>query len=438
MATLPARADEPVSFRRDIAPILIDNCLACHGPKKAEANYRVDSFARVMQSGESGAAGFAPNDVDGSEALRRIMSDDPAERMPYEGDPLPAEQIALLTQWIAEGATFDGGDDPQASLASIVPPTTYPPAPQAYARPIPITALAFSADGSQLFVGGYHEITVWNVADAQLVRRIENVAERTYAIALSPDGKWLAVAGGMPGRLGEVRLFDAASGELARVLATSSDVVLDVAFHPSGESLAAASADGSISICETVTGQEKLAISSHSDWVYAVAYNADGSKLASASRDKTAKVFDTATGDLLVTYSGHAASVQGVAFHPDGEQVYSSGADNKVHCWKIADAAKTAEVAGTGGEQFRLATGGALCFVPSADKTIRQFQLADRQQERSYGGSEDWVLAAAYHDGTKRLAGGSFDGQVRIYNTEDGSELLNFIAAPGYAPATGN
>ena len=38
------RAADPVSFRKSIAPILINNCLACHGPKKAEGSYRVDTF----------------------------------------------------------------------------------------------------------------------------------------------------------------------------------------------------------------------------------------------------------------------------------------------------------------------------------------------------------------------------------------------------------
>jgi hypothetical protein len=27
---------EPVSFKQDVAPVLLNNCLACHGPKKAE------------------------------------------------------------------------------------------------------------------------------------------------------------------------------------------------------------------------------------------------------------------------------------------------------------------------------------------------------------------------------------------------------------------
>lgn len=40
----------------------------------------------------------------------------------------------------------------------------------------------------------------------------------------------------------------------------------------------------------------------------------------------------------------------------------------------------------------------------------------------------------AYHAGTKRVASGSHDGEVRIWNAEDGKELLKFIAAPGYKP----
>ena len=53
-ATAAAQAD-PVSFKKDISPILLDNCLACHGPKKAEGGYRIDTYERVMALG----CGFA-------------------------------------------------------------------------------------------------------------------------------------------------------------------------------------------------------------------------------------------------------------------------------------------------------------------------------------------------------------------------------------------
>lgn len=423
-------AQEPVSFRKDIASILVDNCLACHGPKKAEGGYRVDSYERAIAAGDSAAEAFVAKDVDSSEAFRRITSDDEAERMPLDGDPLPQAQIELLRRWIDEGASFDG-ENPAASLPSIIPPTDYPSGPEVYSYAIPITALAFAGDGQQLFTSGYHQINVWNPADGSLLRRINNVSQRVLALELSPDGQTLAAGGGTPGKLGETRLYSAADGSLKSVLGLTSDVILDVAFHPQGDRIAVAGADNIIRVFEIASGKELATITSHSDWVMDIAWNADGSKLASASRDKTAKVFDMASGELLVTYSGHAQPVKGVAFHPEGNDVFSSGGDNKIHRWSIAEGKKAAEV-GFGGEVFKLERAGDFLLAASADKTTRQFKAADQSQVRSYAGHADWALAVAFHGGTNRIASGCFDGQVRVWNAESGEQVTAFFAAPGF------
>lgn len=428
------QAQEPVSFSKHIAPILMDQCYACHGPKKAEGGYRVDSFERAVAAGDSATAGFTAKDLDGSEAFRRIVSEDEAERMPLEGDPLPADQVDLLRRWIEEGAAFDGSD-PKQNLAQLVPPPTYPAAPESYAYALPVSALAFSPDGSQVIAAGYHELTIWNAADGQLMGRIGNVGQRTMAVAFSPDGQTLAVGGGAPGKLGETRLFAFPSGELKAVLGTSSDVVLDVAFSPDGTRLATAAADGVLRVFEVATGNEQLTITSHSDWVTAVTWNGDGTKLASASRDKTAKVYDAANGDLLVTYSGHGQPVKGVAFHPEGADAYSSGADNKIHRWTIAEGKKSAEAA-LGGEVHKLTLVGDHLFAASADKLVRQFEAKTLKEVRKFAAHNDWAIATAFHAGTGRLASGTFDGEVRIWNVETGDQAVAFFAAPGYHPAS--
>lgn len=427
-----AAAQEPVSFKKDIAPILLNNCLACHGPKKAEGSYRIDTFERSLAAGDSGVNGFKAKELEGSEAFRRIIETNPKERMPLDGDPLPPEQVALLKRWLEEGANYDGGD-PKAALTSIIPPPTHPPAPAVYPATQPITAVAFSPDGSQLFVAGYHELTVWNPADGQLIRRIGNVGQRTYGISFSPDGQLLAVACGTPGRLGEVRIFNP-SGELQRVVATTADVVFDAAFSPDGTKLATAAADGAVRVFEVATGKELNAITSHSDWVFAVAWSPDGTKLASASRDKTAKAYDMAkNGELMITFSGHNNAVRGVMFHPDNAQVYSSGSDNKVRRWNLAEAKQAAEI-GLGGESYKLASGAEFFVTASAEQKVRQFKKADQAQVREYPGAKDWVLSAAIHEGTKRIAAGNFDGEVIVFNAEDGKEVTRFMAAPGYMP----
>ncbi|WP_425619258.1 c-type cytochrome domain-containing protein [Anatilimnocola sp. NA78] len=421
---------DPVSFKTDVAPLLINSCLACHGPKKAEGGYRIDTYEKVMAAGDSTSPGFHAKDLDGSEAFRRIIETDPKERMPLDGDPMTPEQIALLKRWVEEGANFDG-PDPKAPLASYIPAPKHPAGPEKYSATMPITAVAFTPDGSQLLAAGYHEVTVWNPTDGQLIRRINNVGQRTYGLSVSPDGQLLAVACGAPGRLGECRIFKLDSGELIRVISTTSDVVYDCQFNPAGDRIATAAADGSVRVFEVATGKEQLTITSHSDWVFAVAWSPDGNKLASASRDKTAKVYDAKTGDLLITYSAHNKEVRGVMFHPDGAEVYSSGSDNKIQRWKVADAARTAEV-GFGGEVYKLSPGGEFFLTSSAEAKVRQFNAKDQKQIREYPGAKDWVLSAAYHAGTKRIAGGTFDGQIIVWNAEDGKQVIAFTAAPGF------
>jgi len=217
---------------------------------------------------------------------------------------------------------------------------------------------------------------------------------------------------------------------LLKVCGATSDVVLDVAFNPQGDRLAAATSDGAVRVFEVASGQEQLIISSHADWTHAVAWSNDGTKLATASRDKTAKVHDSQSGDLLASYAGHAESVTGVTFHPNGKDVYSSGADNRIHRWQIADAMKTGE-RGFGGEVFKLVIAGEFLFAPSADKTVRQFNAQTQDQLRSLTGHKDWATSVAYHSGAKRLASGGFDGEVLVWNIEESKPIVTFIAGPG-------
>ena len=432
-----------ISFRRDIAPILISRCQNCHDAKVAKGGYRLDTFELLMRRDPKHGSAVNPGQPAASKLHQLLVTKDADDRMPQKADPLPAREIALIHDWIKAGARFDGSD-PKLTLIELVPPLVHPPAPAAYPATVPITALAFTPDGSSLAVSGYREITFWNPASGKLLRRVANLPPRIMALAFSPDGAALAAAGGQPGELGEVRVLETASGKLIKIPVSTADLVLDVQFSPDGKFLAAASADGSIRLFDFPALSKKLQIDNHADWVNAIAFSPDGTLLASASRDKSAKVFDRSSGEILSTYNGHATAVFGIAFSADGKQVFSAGLDRKVHVWlshdaaqsrKQSDAKKQFELTGYTREPYRLARSETSLFSTSADGLIREYAFTDRKLLRTYSGLGDHAYSVAVHPATKRVAGGAYQGRVCVWQSTDASQITTFLAAPGLVTA---
>jgi len=424
-----------VSFVREIAPILAQKCVGCHGPKKMKGGYQTHTFESLMTGGESKAPPIIAGQPARSKLFQLITTNDVDDRMPQKDDPLPQATVALLERWIRDGAQFDG-PDAKASLLSYLPRTPHPDPPEVYPRPIPIRALAFSPDGRELAAGGYHEITLWSPDDGKLLRRIKNVAQQTQSLAFHPGGRWLAAGGGSPGQAGEVTLFDAVTGTVVKTLATPADVALAVAFNPDGSRLAGGGADNTIRVFDTATGNPELVIEQHADWIMGLAWNQDGTRIASASRDKTARIFASRDGDLESTYVGHNEAVFAIAFSPDGKRVYTAGRDKKLHLWDPKDAQKIDEVAIADGEVYRLIAHSNSLFSCSADMKARHHLVKSKKVETAsvFSGHADFVYALAYHDPTGRLASGSFDGEVRVWNVAEQKLVTAFTAAPGYRP----
>ena len=101
-----------VDFAREIRPLLSENCFACHGPdaNKRKAGLRLDQKESAFGKAESGEVAIVPGDLERSELLRRVISEDKDEVMPppKEHKKLKPEQVELLRRWIKEGANWTG------------------------------------------------------------------------------------------------------------------------------------------------------------------------------------------------------------------------------------------------------------------------------------------------------------------------------------------
>ena len=102
---------QDVQFVRDVQPIFKEHCYSCHGEKKQKSSLRLDIKSEAFKGGdnygESIVAGSAPD----SPLIELVCSDDKDERMPPKGDGLQKSEIAILSKWIDQGASWPDGID---------------------------------------------------------------------------------------------------------------------------------------------------------------------------------------------------------------------------------------------------------------------------------------------------------------------------------------
>src|SRR5690242_14332779 len=105
-ATETTASAAPISFDADIRPILAENCFACHGPDETQRKAKLHFDTRDGAFSRPNV--IVPGNTAKSRLIQRITNDDPDEHMPPpdSGHALTKRQIALPTQWIAEGARW--------------------------------------------------------------------------------------------------------------------------------------------------------------------------------------------------------------------------------------------------------------------------------------------------------------------------------------------
>lgn len=338
-----AEESAPVSYHRQIRPILQAHCQGCHQPAKPEGGYVMTEVARMFASGDSGSPGIVPGKPAESVLVSQITPDSAGvAEMPKDGKPLPAADIELISRWIAEGAK----DDTPASAGQKVD-AAHPPV---YSRQPVITSLDFSPDGKLLAVTGFHEVLVFDVdalaapraADAAPAPkfRLVGLSERVERVRFSPDGTRLAVTGGNPARMGEVQVWNVADGSLALSHPVSFDTVYGGAWSPDGRLISFGCTDNSVRAIDATSGAQVLFQGAHEDWVLDTVFSPKGDHVVSLGRDMSVKLTELATQRFIdnitsITPGGLRGGLMAVDRHPVLEHVVAAGADGTPRAYRI-------------------------------------------------------------------------------------------------------
>jgi WD40 repeat protein len=322
-----------------------------------------------------------------------------------------------------------------------------------------VRSVAFTADGKGLVTGdAVGAVRLWDVRtgtqertyiESHNTRRIHFV----HALDFSPDGKTLAV-----GRADHsIRLHDAATGKELRMLGRQVDSVWAVAFSPDGRFVASAGRrDGGIHLWDVNTGAEVFRFGpAHKGGISRLSWSADGKLLASGggSFDPSLHLWAAATGRHLWKMGGEDDFIDGLALSPDGRLLASAGRNGNLRLWdatrgterpaprdgrgtSVAFAANSRVLAWAGGDTAGLwdavagkplgpigpASPATAVFSPdgrtlalsSNDGHVGLWEVATGQCRLILFGHATQVHALAFRPDGRALAGAGVDGSVLI------------------------
>jgi WD40 repeat protein len=307
----------------------------------------------------------------------------------------------------------------------------------------PVTALAYSPDGTLLAAGGYRSVRLLEPATGKVLHTLAGPVDQVLSVAWSPDGKRLAAAGGLASSTGEVCVWDVpaagAAWDKPRVLRDHTDTIFAVAWRPGTGEFATASNDKTAKVWDLAAGKATRTLKDHVDVVSAVAYSPDGKWLATGSADRTIKLYQTDTGAKAASLS-HGEGVTAVAFSAKSDLVVSATQDKRVSVWPVRTGSIENPVRGHGeGEAVTavaFSSQGDTFVWGASNRKVRIWNGEVSQHRREMNDAPDWVYSVAASPDGKQVAAGCGDGKVYFWTANDGKlERSVPLGGPNPVPA---
>lgn len=280
----------------------------------------------------------------------------------------------------------------------------------------PVFTLSASRDGRWLASSGAGgRITVWDLTDPTVSRRLDTGGQYAGVTAISPDNRWLVSISGPLGGTNNFDLWDLGSG--VRLHRSSTAAALAADFSPDGTTLAVAQGTN-IVLREVHDWREVRTFQGHTSEIWDVCFSPDGRQLASGSVDNTIRLWDVETGRAIRILTGHRDTVYAVAFAPDGQRLASASGDRTVRLWDVTNGAEISSYAHAGNvmgvdfspEGTRVASG-------SHDGLVKLWDLRTKKVETLRGHSQT-VDQVRFVLGGVKLASGSWDGTVKVWDLQ--------------------
>lgn len=206
--------------------------------------------------------------------------------------------------------------------------------------------LAWSPDSKRIAsVSNDGTMQVWDALTGQHIATytgsssLRGGVAASNAVAWSRDGRFIALGGPGP-----AVLMDPTTAKPIGYYGPHGGDSYAVAFSPDSKYLAVGRDDNNVEVWDIATNTNVYTYSGHTGNIFTVAWSPDGKRIASGGADATVQVWDALTGGHEYTYRGHldfywghftsGQEVDTLAWSPNGKQIASGGTDKTVQVWQ--------------------------------------------------------------------------------------------------------
>ncbi len=285
-------------------------------------------------------------------------------------------------------------------------------------------AVALSADGRCLAVASGIGVWLYEASTSRALALLPTESA-VHSVAFSLDG---TLAAGLDN--GQVELWEVETGERTGTLRHADWGRVTVVFSPDGTRLASGSLEQVIKLWDVetkrVAGTWRVARNSDSYWDIPVAFSPDGTRLLSGFQDGTVRLWEVATQTEMATLEGHTDRVTSVSFSPDGALLASAGgwSDPTVRLWDAETQTEVATLRGHTGEVRSVSFSspdGATLASGAWDRTVRLWDVATQEEVATLEEHSGPVHSVSFSPDGATLISGAADGRVLLRDVETGN-----------------
>ena len=438
VASGPAFADpKKPTYDDDVLPIFKQHCVNCHGNDKQKGGLNVATFGALKQGGASGDV-VTPGDVNKSR-LYALTAHLEEPKMPPKGDKIPAAQLAILSEWIAQGARENSGSKavmppkPKIDISlkgvSKGKPAGPPPMPAAgklkpdplvrARRPGAVLAMAASPWSPLLAVGGQKQVLLFNTDSGDFLGALPFEHGQINSLKFSRNAKLLLAAGGRGGAAGKAVLFNVETCEKVTEVGIENDALLAADLSPDQTMIAVGSPSKLIRVYATADGKVLHEIKKHTDWVTAVEFSPDGVLLATGDRNGGLFVWEANTGREFHALRNHTAMITDVSWRPDANALASCSEDGTIKLWEMENGGmiKNWPAHGGGTQAVKYSHDGRLAST-GRDKVTKVWD-GNGALQKQFEAFADLGLQVAFTHDNARVVAGDWSGALKTWTVAD-------------------